>query len=176
MSNILLGVTGSIAAFKAAELTSSLTKNGHSVKVILTKNATKFIVPLTFETLSHNPVYTKMFQKNDETKHIELSKWADILLIAPASFNIIGKMASGIADDLLSTEGAVFLGNGKKIILAPAMNTAMFENPICQENIKVLEKYGVEIVPPKESLLACGDVGKGAMADIEDIIKIAIKE
>ncbi|MDD2217570.1 MAG: phosphopantothenoylcysteine decarboxylase [Eubacteriales bacterium] len=171
MKNIILGVTGSIAAYKAAEITNILTKDGHNVGVIMTKGGREFITPLTLQTLSKNRVYTDVFQEDypREVKHISLAAKADLLLIAPASADIIGKLANGIADDML-TSVALAIRDIPRYI-APAMNTNMYENPIVRENIEKLKKYGFKIIEPKESRLACGDLGKGALADVATIIK-----
>jgi phosphopantothenoylcysteine decarboxylase/phosphopantothenoylcysteine decarboxylase/phosphopantothenate--cysteine ligase len=175
MKNIILGVTGSIAAYKAADIVSSLTKLDCNVNVVMTKAATEFITPLTLQTLSKNRVYTDVFQEDcpEEVKHITLPQNADLLLIAPATANIIGKFANGIADDMLTS---LFLATQKiPMLIAPAMNTRMYENPIVQENLSKLEKYGFRVIEPKESRLACGDIGKGALADVNKIIDI-VKE
>ncbi len=171
MKNILLGVTGSIAAYKAAELAHLLYKEGHEVEVIMTESATKFITPLTFRSLTKNNVYTEMFRDDfpKEIKHISLAQKADVVLIAPASANIIGKIAAGIGDDMLST--TLLAVRNKPVLIAPAMNTNMWDNPIVQDNIEKLKRYGYLFIDPKESLLACGDLGKGAMADVKDIVK-----
>lgn len=170
MKEILLGVTGSIAAYKAAEIASSLVKSGINVNVIMTQSAIKFIAPLTFQSLTKNKVYTDMFEKvhYNDIRHISLAQRADCVVIAPATANIIGKIASGIADDMLST--VVMAVRMKPIIICPAMNTAMYENRITQENIKKLQQYGYQFVEPKESRLAEGSVGKGALADVDTII------
>jgi len=167
---IILGVTGSIAAYKAADIISCLTKLGCDVHVILTNAATKFITPLTFQTLTKNKVYTDMFEEiaYSDVRHISLAQRADCFVIAPATANIIGKIASGIADDMLST--VVMAVQNKPIIICPAMNTAMYENVITQNNIRKLQGNGYQFVEPKKSMLACGIVGKGALADIGDII------
>ena len=171
MNHILLGVTGSIAAYKAADLANILTKDGYVVDVIMTKGAMAFITPLTLQTLSKNRVYTDVFQEDypREIEHISLAKKASLLLVAPASADIIGKMAGGIADDMLST--TVLAVRDIPRLIAPAMNTNMYENPIVRENLEKLKKYGFEIIEPKEARLACGDLGKGALADVETIIK-----
>jgi phosphopantothenoylcysteine decarboxylase/phosphopantothenate--cysteine ligase len=166
--NILLGVSGSIAAYKAADLVSRLIKQGDSVKVVMTKNAAEFIKPLTFQTLSQNKVYLDEFSDSFEIDHISLGKWADLAIIAPSTANVITKIAVGLADDLLST---TFLSFTKTKFIAPAMNTAMYENPAIQSNLEKLRFYGYTIIEPRESRLACGDVGKGAMAAIETIIE-----
>lgn len=173
MKNILLGITGSISAYRSCDIANEMTKKGYNVKVILTKSGEKFITPLTLEKLSRNRVYLDTFDEHDPSKidHVELAKWADIFIIAPATANIIGKLANGIADDLLSSTALIV--NGQKII-APAMNTAMYENPIVQENIKKLERYGYSIIEPRVSLLACLDYGKGALPNVEDIVNVLI--
>ncbi|MCI1966140.1 MAG: phosphopantothenoylcysteine decarboxylase [Oscillospiraceae bacterium] len=172
MKQILLGVTGSIAAYKAADLASTLTKDGCRVDVIMTRGAQKFITPLTLQTLSKNRVYTDVFQEDDpsEVAHIALARKADLLLVAPASADVIGKMANGIADDMLTA--AVLAVHGIPRCLAPAMNTWMYANPAVQENLEKLRRFGFTIIPPKEALLACGDYGKGALADVSDIVKV----
>lgn len=174
--NILLGVTGSIAAYKAAEITSRLTKQGHNVDVILTESGSKFITPLTLQTLSKNKVYMDMFEEivPSEVKHISLAKKADLVLIAPATANIIGKIAGGIADDFLSTV-VMAAANHTPVYIAPAMNTNMYENPIVQENIENLKARGYHFIDPKASLLACGDLGKGALADVDEIVDVVTK-
>ena len=170
--NVLLGVTGSIAAYKAAEITNRLTKMGHNVDVLLTESGSRFITPLTLQTLSKNKVYMDMFEEivPSEVKHISLAKKADLVLIAPATANIIGKIAGGIADDFLSTV-VMAAANHTPVYIAPAMNTNMYENPIVQENIEKLTRLGYHFIEPIGSLLACGDLGKGALGDVEDIIK-----
>ena len=172
MKNIILGVTGSIAAYKAAEIARLFTKKGIQVEVIMTNGATKFITPLTFRTLTQNKVYTDVFQDDfpNEVKHISLAQNADVVLIAPATANMIGKIASGIGDDMLST--TVLAIKDKPVFIAPAMNTNMWENPIVQENIIKLKKYGYHFIEPKESLLACGTTGIGALADVDKIIGV----
>jgi len=170
VKNILLGITGSIAAYKTADLANQLTKAGYSVDVIMTESAMKFITPLTFQALTKNKVYTDMFDEitPSEIKHISLAKKADVCIIAPATANIIGKLANGISDDFLSA--VIMAANGKPVFIAPAMNTNMYENPIVQENLEKLKRFGYIIIEPKESLLACGDLGTGAMADVSVII------
>lgn len=170
MKNILLGVTGSIAAYKTADLANQLTKMGYSIDVIMTESAMKFITPLTFQALTKSKVYTDMFDEitPSEIKHISLAKKADICIIAPATANIIGKIANGISDDFLSS--VIMAASGKSVFIAPAMNTNMYENPIVQKNIEKLKLFGYIIIEPKESILACGDLGTGAMADVSIII------
>ena len=172
MKNIVLGVTGSIAAYKAADIANSLTKEGNSVRVVMTKAAMEFITPLTFQTLTKNRVYTDIFSEDEPSRvcHIALAEQADLVLVAPASADIIAKAAAGIADDLLS---AVLLAAGNKpIIYCPAMNTMMYENPVTQRNISVLKQLGYDFVEPREARLACGTVGRGALADNETILGI----
>lgn len=167
---IVLGVTGSIAAYKAADIVSSLIKLKYTVDVVMTKNAERFITPLTLQTLSKNKVYTNVFQEEcpNEVKHITLAQNADLLLIAPATANIIGKLANGIADDMLTS---LYLAvKDIPIVIAPAMNTRMYENPVLTENLLKLKKRDIVIIEPKESVLACGTVGKGALADVSVII------
>ncbi|MEO0289245.1 MAG: bifunctional phosphopantothenoylcysteine decarboxylase/phosphopantothenate--cysteine ligase CoaBC [candidate division WOR-3 bacterium] len=168
MNKILLGVTGCISAYKAASLIREFKKNGDEVKVILTQNGAKFITPLTLRTLSENRVYTSLFDDENEwsTEHISLSRWADILVVAPASANIIGKFACGIADDLLST---TFLSFDKKILIVPTMNKSMYENKATVENIKKLKERGIFVMEPEEGFLACGEEGKGRFPEIEKI-------
>ncbi|MCR5035549.1 MAG: phosphopantothenoylcysteine decarboxylase [Clostridia bacterium] len=168
---IVLGVTGSISAYKAADIANRLHKNGHDVHVVMTDGAQEFITPLTLQTLSKNKVHADEFEEYDPTivKHIDLAGNADIVLIAPATANIIGKIAGGIADDLL-TAVTMAAADQAKVIIAPAMNTHMYENPIVQENMEKLKKHGYLFIEPKESHLACGTTGKGALADVDDII------
>jgi phosphopantothenoylcysteine decarboxylase/phosphopantothenoylcysteine decarboxylase/phosphopantothenate--cysteine ligase len=170
MANIVLGVTGSIAVYKAADLANSLTKKGHVVHVVMTASACEFVRPLTFETLTKRPVYISSFEKTADfdVEHIGLAKQADLMLIAPATANVIGKITAGIADDLLTTV-VMAIGN-KPVVLCPAMNTVMYENPIVQGNIETLTKLGYCFIEPRESILACGDLGKGALADNEVIL------
>ena len=174
--NIVLGVTGSISAYKAADITSKLSKAGHDVHVILTDGGSKFITPLALQTLSKNKVHTEFFEEGNpkEVKHITLAENADILVIAPASANIIGKIAGGIADDLLSAT-VMAAATTTPVYLAPAMNTNMYENPIVQRNIEELTELGYKFIEPKESLLACGVTGKGALADVDVIVDIIEK-
>ncbi|MDR1354738.1 MAG: phosphopantothenoylcysteine decarboxylase [Propionibacteriaceae bacterium] len=171
MSRILLGVTGSIAAYKAADLTHRLTKDGHLVDVVLTKAAAEFITPLTLHTLSSRPVYShNQFADNyDDVRHIALARDADVAIIAPASANIIGKLASGIADDYLTTVFTALRTQAR--LIAPAMNTFMYENPIVQENLAKLISYGFELIEPTEALLACGDIGKGALPAVDVLLQ-----
>ena len=168
--NILLGVTGGIAAYKIANLASMLKKQGANVKVIMTENACQFITPMTFETLTAQKVYTDTFDRNFEFKvdHIELGKWADVFLIAPATANVIGKLANGIADDMLTTTA---LAMRCPILVSPAMNTAMFENKVVKHNIMKLRTYGMDIIMPASGHLACGDTGAGKMPELEMLLE-----
>ncbi len=172
---VVLGVTGSIAAYKIANLASMLVKLNADVQVIMTKNATNFINPITFETLTGNKCLVDTFDRNFQysVEHVALAKKASVFMIAPASANVIGKIANGIADDMLTT--TVMACTCKKII-APAMNTNMFENPIVQDNLKRLEHYGMEIVSPASGRLACGDVGAGKLPDEAVLLDYIIKE
>jgi len=166
---IILGVTGGISAYKSASLVSRLKDLGANVVVIMTKNATEFITPLTLQTLSQNIVYIEMCRliEKAEIGHISLSKKGDILVTAPATANIIGKIVSGIADDLLTS--TVMASTCPKLI-APAMHSSMYENPIVQQNIKNLKDLGFEFVGPETGKLASGDIGIGRLANIEDIV------
>ena len=168
---IVLGVTGSISAYKAADIANQLHKDGHDVHVVMTEGGCQFITPLTMQTLSKNKVHVGEFEEYDPTivKHIDLAGNADVVLIAPATANIIGKIACGIADDLL-TAVTMAAANQAQVIIAPAMNTNMYENPIVQENIEKLKGLGYKFIEPKDSHLACGTTGKGALADVDDII------
>lgn len=169
MKKILLGVTGGIAAYKAANFTSLLKKRGYEVKVIMTENATQIISALTLETLSKNPVYVDMWHKSGhyEVEHISLAQWADVVVILPATYNIVGKVANGIADDLLST---VISATTKPVFFALAMNVQMYENPILKENIQKLKNYGYQFIEAQEGLLACDDMGKGKLEKEEEVI------
>ena len=166
---VLLGVSGGIAAYKTAYVASGLKKKGYDVHVVMTENATEFISPLTFETLTNNRCTVDMFDRDFEydVKHISLAKAADVVLIAPATANTIAKLAHGIADNMLTT--TVLACTCHKII-APAMNTAMYENPATQDNLDILRDYGFEIIEPDEGLLACGDEGKGKMPEPQALI------
>lgn len=167
--NIVLGVTGGIAAYKSAEIISRLKKENINVDVIMTKNAQQFITPLTLQSISYNKVITDMFEilDNVDIEHISLAKKADILLIAPATANIIAKIAHGIADDILST---VAMATKSQIIIAPAMNTNMYFSASNQKNMNILKDRGVIFIEPKDGLLACNDIGKGKLEDPEKIV------
>jgi len=166
---VLLGITGGIAAYKSAYVASGLRKKGYDVHVVMTENAAEFIAPLTFETLTGNRCTVDMFDRDFEydVKHISLAKAADLVLIAPATANTIAKLAHGIADNMLTT--TVLACTCPKII-APAMNTAMFDNPATQDNLDILRDYGFEVIEPAEGLLACGDEGKGKMPEPDYLI------
>ena len=163
---VLLGITGGIAAYKMANVASGLRKAGATVHVIMTENATKFITPLTFETLTNNRCVVDTFARDFQydVKHISLAKAADLILIAPATANVIAKLANGLADDMLTT--TVLAARCKKLV-APAMNTAMLENPITQDNLAKLKKYGFGIIEPAVGMLACKDVGSGKLPEPE---------
>ena len=171
MKNILIGVTGGIAAYKSANIVSKLKKKGYNVKVIMTENATKIITPLTLETLSKNRVYVDMWDEKPhfEVEHISLAEWADVVLIAPATYNIVGKVANGIADDMLST---VISASAKPVYFALAMNVNMYNNPILKENIEKLKKYGYKFIEADEGFLACNTNAKGRLKDENEIISI----
>ena len=166
---IVLGVTGGIAAFKAAQLASDLIKKDYDVEVILTKNATQFITPLTFEALIDHNVVVDTFEKvqNRSIHHISIAKKADLFILVPASANVIAKVAHGIADDMLTT---TFLACNKQKVICPAMNTQMYENPITQENLQRCRDLGYAILEPAVGHLACGDTGKGKLCDLQDIL------
>ena len=173
--HVVLGITGSIAAYKTAGLASMLVKKGCHVQVLMTENATNFINPITFETLTGNKCLVDTFDRNFEfsVEHVALAKQADVVMIAPASANIIAKLAHGLADDMLTT--TVLACRCKKII-APAMNTNMYENPVVQDNIKICEKYGMEVIKPAVGYLACGDTGAGKMPEPAELFDYIEKE
>lgn len=168
--NILIGVTGGIAAYKICDVISYLKRNGANVDVIMTESATKFITPLTLETLAKSRVVVDMFHEKDhvDVEHISLARKADLVLIAPATANIIGKIANGIADDMLST---TVMATKAPVLIAPAMNNGMFENRIVQDNMKKLKEYGYKFIDPVEGNLACGYKAVGKLADRNTIIE-----
>ena len=172
---VLLGVTGSIAAYKIAYLASALKKQQADVHVLMTRNATNFINPITFETLTGNKCLVDTFDRNFQfqVEHVSIAKKADVVMIAPASANVIGKLAHGIADDMLTT--TIMACKCKKFI-SPAMNTNMFENPILQDNLKTLEHYGYEVINPAVGYLACGDTGAGKMPEPETLLNYILRE
>ncbi len=168
--HICIGVSGGIAAYKACDLVSQLSKKDYEIKVLMTKNATKFVAPLTFEALSKNPCYSDLFDPDieDPIEHIELAKWADCFVIVPASANVIAKVVNGITDDFLTT---TFLACHSKKMICPAMNVHMYENEVTQQNLKKAKELGYKIVEPETGLLACKDVGKGKLASVDTILK-----
>ena len=172
---VLLGVTGGIAAYKSASLASLLVKAGATVRVIMTEHAQNFINPITFETLTGHKCITDTFDRNFEfhVEHVALAKKADVILTAPATANIIAKLAHGIADDMLTT---TILASRAPKIIAPAMNTGMYENPVTQNNLKLLAEYGMEIVPPSSGRLACGDEGAGKMPEPDVLFQYIVRE
>ncbi|GAA0768946.1 bifunctional phosphopantothenoylcysteine decarboxylase/phosphopantothenate--cysteine ligase CoaBC [Clostridium subterminale] len=171
--NVVVGVTGGVAVYKALDVISRLKKKDINVDVIMTKSACEFVTPLSFQSLSQNAVIKNMFDEPRafEIQHISLAKKADVLVVVPATANIIGKVANGIADDMLST---TIMATNAKVIFAPAMNTNMYNNPIVQENIKKLISYGYEFINPSSGRLACGDVGDGKLADTEEIAEVIL--
>lgn len=172
--NVVLGVTGGIACYKSCEIVSRLVKQGINVDVIMTKNAQEFVRPLSFETMSANPVICDTFERarSWEVEHISLAKKADVMLIAPASANVIGKFSNGICDDMLST---TFMASNAIKVICPAMNTVMFRNPIFRENLNKLKELGCVIIEPTEGRLACGDVGEGKMSEPIDIVSEVVR-
>ncbi|KKO20460.1 MAG: phosphopantothenoylcysteine [Candidatus Brocadia fulgida] len=173
--HIVLGVTGSIAAYKAVELVSCLTKQGNDVVVIMTSAAQRFVHPVTFRSISHNRVVTDLFIDNEnyDPNHVSLAEQADLLVVAPATANFIGKVASGIADDALT---CTVMAARSPVIIAPAMNDSMYLNPIVQENIKKLTRHGYRIIEPEEGRLCTGRVGKGRLAAVEKIVGVIAEE
>ncbi len=174
---ILIGISGGIATYKICDMVRQLVKLNYNIYVTMTKNATQFVTPLTFKTLTNNPVFLDTFEENNENPmpHISLTKIADIMVIAPATANIIAKMAHGIGDDLVST---LCLSFNKKIIVAPAMNQEMYQNPIVQKNVTMLKNYSDKfmVLDPDKGDLACGDYGQGRLAALEKIIQIIKNE
>ena len=172
---VLLGITGSIAAYKIAYLASALHKLHADVHVLMTENATNFINPITFETLTGQKCLVDTFDRNFQfqVEHVSIAKKADVVMIAPASANVIGKLANGLADDMLTT--TVMACRCQKI-LSPAMNTAMYENPVVQDNIRKLKNYGYEVITPASGYLACGDTGAGKMPEPETLLEYILKE
>lgn len=166
---VLLGVTGGIAAYKAVDIASQLVQKGHGVLTVMTRAATEFVTPLSFETITNNYVIHDLFAPPPHHRplHIETSRWGDVMLVAPATANFIGKAAAGIADDALTS---TFIAVNCPVLIAPAMNDRMFENPIVQENIRKLEGLGYEFIPPGEGYLADGYHGVGRLADTDAIV------
>jgi phosphopantothenoylcysteine decarboxylase/phosphopantothenate--cysteine ligase len=171
-SNIVLGVSGSIAAYKAADLASQLVKRGHSVHVVMTRDAAEFVTPLTLQTLSKNPVTTNLYDEKQSWHpgHIGLADNADLLLVAPATANVIAKFAHGIADDAL---GAIHLATPAPVLIAPAMNGKMWLHPATQDNVALLKNRGIEWIGPEEGMLACGYEGIGRLWQVEGIVEAA---
>lgn len=172
MKKIILGVSASIAAYKAYDLTRMFVRAGYTVYNVLTENSLNLVTPLTFETLSGNPVYSEMFPKNrNEMAHITLKDDASLLLVAPATANVIGKFAAGIADDILST---TFLSAKCPVLIAPAMNPNMYSHPAVKRNMDLLKSWGVRFIEPATGTAVCGDEGQGKLADIDAIFKAAV--
>ncbi|MFW6035765.1 MAG: bifunctional phosphopantothenoylcysteine decarboxylase/phosphopantothenate--cysteine ligase CoaBC [Halothermotrichaceae bacterium] len=173
--NILLGITGGIAAYKMASVASTLTKMGHSVHAVMTEGGTKFVTPLTFQNITHNPVEVELFTPpvHYDVKHISLADRADICLIAPATANFIGKIAGGIADDLLST---IVMATNAPILISPSMNVNMYNNPVFQDNLAYLKEKGYKIIKPASGRLACGYEGKGRLPEPEELVENIIAE
>ncbi|MEX2805418.1 phosphopantothenoylcysteine decarboxylase [Streptococcus sp. H31] len=169
---ITLAVSGSISAYKAADLSSRLTKLGYDVHVLMTQAATAFITPLTLQVLSKNPVHVNLMQEEDAKRinHIELAKQTDLFVLAPASANTIAHLAHGFADNMV-TAVALALAEDRPKLLAPAMNTKMYDNPITQANLRILKENGYDEIEPRSSVLACGDIGRGALAELDIIVK-----
>lgn len=172
MKSIIVGVSGSIAAYKSVEIVRQLTKKGKNVIVVMTLSATEFISPLTFQTISKNHVFIEMFEKNNEPLHIFLAEKAGLILIAPATANIIGRLANGICDDLLTN---IIIATKAKVLIAPAMSENMYKNSIVQENIEKLKKRNYQLISPIDGDLACGKKGKGHLASVEAIVEATIK-
>lgn len=172
MANITLAITASISAYKAADIANQLTKEGHSVTVLMTKAATAFITPLTMQALTKNPVYTDVLQEEDPSsiKHIDLAKETDLFLVAPLSASTLAKLANGFADNMMTTV-ALAIPAGVPKLIAPAMNTNMYLNPATQDNLEKLARYGYTEIAPREALLACGDFGTGALATTDIILE-----
>lgn len=170
MKHIVVGVTGGIACYKSVEIVNQLKKNGHDVHVIMTQSAQEFVTPLTFQTMSGNQVVTDMFDRvaKWDTKHIELAKLADVFVVVPATANMIGKICHGIADDMLST--TIMAASCPKLIF-PAMNTAMYNNPIVKDNLSRLEQFGYHVYGTAKGVLACGDLGEGKLLPWQEVVQ-----
>jgi phosphopantothenoylcysteine decarboxylase len=173
MSRIILGITGSIAAYKAADIASQLTKLGHEVTCVLTKSALEFVTPLTLQTLSRRPVITDLFAEKDgwQPGHIHLADTADLLLIAPATANVLASLAHGFANDALT---AIALATRAPVLIAPAMNGKMWLHPATQQNVATLKSWGQSFIDPAEGLLACGYEGVGRLAEVDHIVQAAV--
>jgi len=172
MSEILVGVSGSIAAYKAADLVSRLRKHDHGVRVVMTEGASRFVTPLTFQALSGNPVEDSLWRIDtaNRPEHIDLADRTDLMVIAPTTANVIAKIAAGIADEIL-TATVLVVATTTPVLIAPAMNTRMWENPITQRNLGALRDLGYRVIEPDAGRLACGDVGPGRMAEPEAIVE-----
>jgi len=172
MKHIVVCVTGGIACYKSVEIVNDLTKKGYTVDVVMTKHAREFITPLTFQTLSHRKVITSLFEPIHalSTQHIQLAKKANLIIIVPATANIIGKIAGGIGDDMVTT---LVMATKAPVLIAPAMNTNMWENPIVQDNIRYLKDYDYTVLETDHGHLACGDTGSGKLLPWEDIVRTA---
>ncbi|KGX85722.1 bifunctional phosphopantothenoylcysteine decarboxylase/phosphopantothenate--cysteine ligase CoaBC [Pontibacillus marinus] len=172
--NVLLGVSGGIAAYKACALTSKLVQAGANVTVVMTKSSQEFVTPLTFQALSRNPVYTDTFDEKipEQIAHIDIADWADLIVLAPATANLLGKVANGIADDMLTT---TLLASVAPVYVAPAMNVHMYAHPAVQDNLKRLESFGYRFIEPGDGYLACGYVGKGRLEEPETIVSVLEK-
>ncbi len=168
---VLLGVSGGIAAYKAIALTSKLTQAGANVKVVMTKSATEFVTPLSFQAISRNEVYIDTFDEKDPNKiaHIDLADWPDFILLAPATANLIGRIANGLADDMLTT---IMLATEAPVYIAPAMNVHMYQHPAVKRNMQTLDNWGYHFIEPGEGYLACGYVGKGRLEEPEQIVRL----
>lgn len=175
MKKVILGVSGSISAYKVADIASRLTKEGCSVHVVMTKAGSAFITPLTMQAITKNRVFVDVIQEEDPSNiiHVNLPQSSDLLLIAPATANIIGKLAHGIADDMLTSMVLATYDIPK--LIAPAMNTRMYENAAVQENLAILQRRGWQEISPKEGMLACGYTGKGALQDVDVIVKASLE-
>lgn len=176
MKNILIGITGSIAAYKICELTRMFKREGFEVKTILTPNAKEFVTPLTLETLSQNQVFLEQFSPRDKTEHISLANWAEVFILAPLSANTLSKISNGICDNLLTSVFCAYLGTKKPAILAPAMNTGMWNNPFVKKNLEELKKIGCEILEPECGFLACGVENKGRLCSLDTIFNAVKKQ
>lgn len=175
MKNILIGITSSISAYKAYELIRHFKKTGYNVKTVISDNAVNFVSPLVLETLSENPCYYNQFAPRSNVEHIELTNWADVFLIAPISANTISKIALGICDNLISSISTAYIGTKKPMVISPAMNVNMLNNPIVQENLNKLKSIGIEIIEPETGFLACGCEAKGRLADISIIYENTLR-
>ncbi len=169
--NILIGISGGISSYKICELIRELKNKNHNVICVLTPSAKEFVTVTTLKTLSQNQVYDEIFSNEWRPEHISLMEFADIFLIAPASYNTIGKISSGIADNLLMSISAAFLGTKKPFFMAPAMNVNMWESGILQRNLSELKKFGIKIIEPNSGFLACNAIGKGKMAEVSQILE-----